>query len=386
MTGSSFDAIVVGAGYVGSSVAYHLCTAGLKTALFDQGSIAAGASAANFGNIQIQDMELTKSRELTNLGRSCFKNLEDELDWKIGLRRIGSLLPIENESQWKVLNARKERLNEFGIPAEIIPASHLQEIEPCLDSHAMLGGLYHEFEGQIDPFQLIWAYIVRARQKGLQEFYHTKVTGFQMEHDKILGIQTGAGAFSAKNVVLCTGAYTKQLGRTIHRNWNVHYVIGQSMVSELVAFIFRNHLSSAAFFEESAEAEKGRIIANMAISQSTHGNILIGESMFESEQFPQRVPARSLSAISDCWIKYFPALKKLRILRCWSAPVADVQDGLPMLGPVESVGGLFMATAFRSTVIITPLVGKTMAQLITSGKSELNIEHFSPERNLNETD
>jgi glycine/D-amino acid oxidase-like deaminating enzyme len=65
----TFDVIVVGAGYIGSSVAYHLCSAGLKTALFDQGSMAAGASRANYGNIQIQDMELSRSVEMITQGR-----------------------------------------------------------------------------------------------------------------------------------------------------------------------------------------------------------------------------------------------------------------------------------------------------------------------------
>ncbi|PKN85976.1 MAG: hypothetical protein CVU46_09325 [Chloroflexi bacterium HGW-Chloroflexi-8] len=382
MNNASFDAIVVGAGYIGSSIAYHLCSAGLKTAIFDQGSIAAGASAANFGNIQIQDMELDKSVELIKLGRTFFSTLENELDWKIGLRKIGGLLPIENENQWNVLSDRKDALNKIGIPSEIIPGSLLKDIEPYLDSSILLGGLYHEFEGQVDPFQLIWAYLYRAKQKGLTEFFHTQVTGFDIEHDKIQGIHTSKGDFVSKNVILCTGAFTRRLGNSIGKNWNVHYVMGQSMVTEPVDFILRNHLASAAFFEESAEVEKGTLIANMAISQSVHGNILIGESMYESDQYPTSVPGKSLPAISSCWVKYFPRLENLRILRSWSAPVADVRDGLPMLGPIDNIVGLYLATAFRSTVIITPLVGKTMTQLITMGKSELNIESFLPERHF----
>jgi 2-polyprenyl-6-methoxyphenol hydroxylase-like FAD-dependent oxidoreductase len=57
----SFDAIVVGAGYIGSSAAYHPSKAGFKTALLDQVTLAAGASRANYGNIQIQDLELAHS-------------------------------------------------------------------------------------------------------------------------------------------------------------------------------------------------------------------------------------------------------------------------------------------------------------------------------------
>ena len=80
-------------------------------------------------------------------------------------------------------------------------------------------------------------------------------------------------------------------------------------------------------------------------------------------------------------LKYFPIFQKLRILRGWSAAIADTTDGLPLFGPVSAFDGLYVATAFRSTVIITPLVGETLAQLITTGNSELDIQAFLPERN-----
>jgi len=380
-----FDTIVVGAGYIGCSIAYHLTIAGLKTALFDQGSIAGGASAANYGNIQIQDMELSKSSEMTKLGIASFSTLEDELDWKLGLRKIGGLLPIENENQWNILNRRKVILNQIGIPSEIITTKQLKEVEPYLETRNMLGGLYHADEGQIDPFQLIWAYFFRARQNGLRSYFHTRVTGFDVLHGQMQGVITDRGNYKAKNVIVCTGAYTEKLGNTIGKKWNTHYVLGQSIVTEPVGFILNNHLASASFFEEGGDMPKGTIIANMAISQSTHGNILIGEAMFESNHFPLKVPAKSISSITQSWVKYFPDLAKLRILRSWSAPVADVKDGLPLFGPVKDISGLYLATAFRSTVIITPLVGKTMAELITSSQSELNIESFLPERHMYET-
>jgi sarcosine oxidase, subunit beta len=376
----NFDAIVIGAGYIGCSVAYQLCQSGLKTALFDRGGMAAGASAANYGNIQVQDMELEASVELTKRGRDCFATLEDELDWEIGLRQIGGLLPIETESQWAIMRQRRDMLERVGIRSELVPAENLHEIEPYLNTQGLLGALYHAEEGQVDPFSLIGGFVHRARQKGLTEFYHTEVTALWVEKGRIRGVRTIKGDFEAGNVVVCTGAFTCQFGQTIGRDWPVHYVLGQAMVTESVELVLRNHIASASFFEIGEQMKPGNIFANMAISQSTHGNILVGEAMYEAAHFKTHVPPESLPVVASCWLRYFPAFEKLRILRGWSVPVADTPDGLPLLGSVDGLGGLFVATAFRSTVVITPLVGRTMAQLLTTGQTDLEITNFLPER------
>ncbi len=383
---TTFDAIVVGAGYIGCSVAYHLCACGLKTALFDQGSMAAGASRANYGNIQIQDMELSASVELVNTARTRFANLEEELEHKVGLRQIGGLLPIENETQWKIMAARLEVLHSAGIPAELVPAGRLIEVEPLIDPRGLLGGLYHAGEGQVDPFRLIWSYLVQARRRGLKEHYYTPVTGFMIQNDSLKGIVTPNGRYSAGCVVLCTGANTRQLGRLLGREWDIHYVLGQALATEPVELALRNHLASASFFEPAEDSQKGSVRANFALSQSPHGNLLLGEAMYEANHFQRHVPVQSLPAIAACVQRYFPSFLKLRVLRGWSAPVAHTSDSCPLLGPVAGLPGLYLAAAFRSTVIVTPLVGETVAQLVTQGRCKINIDPFSPERNASHAD
>lgn len=378
--GNTFDAIVVGAGYIGSSVAYHLCVAGLKTALFDQGPLAAGASRANFGNIQIQDLELSNCVELVNTARTRFASLEEELGRKVGLRRIGGLLPIENEIQWKMMEERLKVLQAAGVPSELVPAEQLNEVEPLIDPGGLLGGLYHAGEGQVDPFQLIWSYLLQARRQGLEEHYYTPVIGFDVQRDTLKGIITPNGRYSSGCVVLCTGAHTRQLGRLLGRDWDIHYVLGQALATEPVGLVLRNHVASASFFEPAEDSLKGSVRANFALSQSPHGQLLLGEAMYEAAHFQRHVPFQSLPAISACVQRYFPSFRKLKVLRGWSAPVAHTSDSCPVLGPVAGLPGLYLATAFRSTVIVTPLVGETIAQLITQGRSKINLDHFSPER------
>lgn len=378
---NTFDAIVVGAGYIGSSAAYHLCAAGLRTALFDQGSLAAGASRANFGNIQIQDLELNKSVELVKLARTRFTNLEEELERKVGLRPIGDLLLIENENQWKLMEERLAVLRSVGIPSELVPADHLREVEPQIEASALLGALYHAGEGQVDPFQLIWGYLVQARRLGLEEYYFTGVTGFKFQSGRLEGILTPQGLYTADRFVLCTGAYTRQLGRLLGREWDIPYTLGQAMVTEPVEPALHNHVSSASFYEQEATGRSGAVRADLAISQSSHGHLLLGEAMLTADTFQRQVPGRSLPAVAACVLPHFPSFHRLRILRGWSAPVAYTPDSCPWLGPVAGIEGLFLATAFRSTVIVTPLVGELVAQLVTRGKCDLILDDFLPERN-----
>jgi sarcosine oxidase subunit beta len=376
-----FDVIVVGAGYIGSSVAYHLCTAGLRTALFDQGSMAAGASRAGYGNIQIQDMELNKSVELVRMARTRLANLEENLEWKVGLRRIGGLLLIENENQWQMMGARLKILRAEGIPSELVPAEHLREVEPRIDASAVLGGLYHDGEGQVDPFQFIWGYLANARRLGLKEYYYTEVTGFNVHSGRVKGIITPHGHYSADVVVLCTGANTRKLGNLLGRDWDIRYILGQAMLTDPVEPVLHNHVSSASFFEQELAEQEGAVRVGLAISQSQHGHLLLGEAMLARDTFQRQVPSRSLPAAAACVLHYFPSFRKLRIQRSWSAPVAYTTDSCPWLGPIPGIEGLFLATAFRSTVIVTSLVGELVTQLVTSGKCDLTIDNFLPERN-----
>lgn len=376
----NFDAIVIGAGFIGCSVAYSLSQTGLKIAIIDQGVNAAAASGANFGNIQIQDMELEHSAPLTIEGFRCYRTIREELDWPLSFRRIGSLLLIENETQHDIMQKRMNRLKTLGIQAELLTNRQVKKVEPLISTNHLSGGLYHPDEAQIDPFELMGVMLYRARQNGLQQFFKTTVTALKYKTGQRIRISTPTETFSCDHVVICTGAFTNQIGHLLGRDWGVHYVLGQAYVTEYVPFRLNNHLTSASFFENCSFLGKGHLLANPAISQNIHGQMMAGESMFEASHFQKNLPVGALPAISQCWLKYFPQLGNLRILRSWSAPVADMPDGLPLLGPVPDMPGVYLATAFRSTVVVTPLIGKIMSNLITNTSPALDLSPFLPER------
>jgi glycine/D-amino acid oxidase-like deaminating enzyme len=378
----NYDVIVVGAGYIGCSVAYHLSKAGLRVALFDQGGVAAGASRANYGNVQIQDAELGHSLPMITAGATRFTNLEDELGASVGYRRLGSLLLIETEAQWQTMAARLPALHAAGIAAEVIPAQHLPELEPQLNPRSLLGGCYYPAEGQVYPFGLLWAYLRQARRLGLTLHLHTPVIGFNFDNCKIRGVITPQGKFSTGTVILATGAWTPQFGQMFNREWQIAHVHGQALVTEAAPWQLQNHLASAAFFEDVESAESSGPEAVLAISQSAHGHLLLGEAAQVTDDLGSEATPAGQAAIARLARHALPAAESLRVLRGWAAPVAFTLDGLPYFGPVAGFEGLIVATAFKSTVIVTPLVGETVAQLVVSGHTELDLTPFAPERTV----
>jgi len=379
----TYDALVIGAGYIGGSVAYHLTQAGLRTALLDRGGVGAGASRANYGNIQVQDAELAHSLPLTRAGYARFETLEDELTQPLGLRKLGSLLLIENEAQWRMMAARLPRLRAAGIHAELVVAKHLPELEPLLDASRLLGACYHESEGQVNPFALLAAFVSKARNRGLALHLGTEVTGLATRGGRIQGVRTSQGDFSAPAVVLCTGAWTPALGRMLGRDWRIPHVHGQALVTEAAPDLrLRNHIASAAFFEDVQGETNADPAENavLAISQTAEGHFLLGEAANRTDDLGVRATPAGQIAIARLIARYFPPLRWLRVLRGWAAAVAFTHDGLPFLGPVAELEGLILATAFKSTVIVTPLVGHLVAQLLTDGRTDLNIAPFSPDR------
>ena len=101
-----------------------------------------------------------------------------------------------------------------------------------------------------------------------------------------------------------------------------------------------------------------------------------------TEDLGNRATRAGQAAIASEIGRFFPTLNRLRALRGWAAPVAYTADGRPYLGPVAGVPGLILATAFKSTVIITPLVSRLVAQLVLTGKTELDLSAFSPDREV----
>ena len=121
---ATFEAIVVGAGYLGCAIGYYLTQAGVKTVLIDQGDIAAGASRANYGNIQVQDAEL----------EACLEGLLAEFP---ELSELSSTIEPSGDASWD-LRERVSRLLVFALDNQAPAAAAVRaRLRPLLTAQVL---------------------------------------------------------------------------------------------------------------------------------------------------------------------------------------------------------------------------------------------------------
>jgi sarcosine oxidase, subunit beta len=378
--GPIWDAVVVGGGLIGSSIAYHLAAAGVRTLLVERGDLASGASGANFGLVQVQDTEFDLSLELTLLAYGRFATLERKLDYDLGYRRGGYLLLIESDHQWATLEQRAATLRAAGLQVELLDAQEVCRMEPYLAPESVIGGLYHPDEGELDPFKLVHAFALRGRDQGLELWTHTAVSRVQLRSGRAVGVETSRGDVQAGWVVLAAGAWTRPLGQTAGVDLLVRWVHGEALITEPLAPVAHRAMTSAAFFEETVNSDEQTV--GFCIHQRPEGNVMIGEAAFLTDRLSRQVSSTALPVIAREAQRRFPVLRQAAVIRAWAIPVACTPDNRPLLGPVDEVGGLLVATGLKSTIILTPLVGELVAAMVTGGEVDLRLAEFSPSRAL----
>ena len=375
---TEYDAIVVGAGYHGCSCAYFLAKAGLRTLLLDKGAVGSGASGANFGSVQVQDCSMGLSYDLTLAGFERMKTMEEELGTSFGYRNRGSMIVAERESYLPELEKLYETKKAAGLAVEWLEGDALTEREPNLPKETILAASYCS-EANVYPFHYIYALVNKGKELGLEVSENTPVSSLLMEGGRCTGVcLADEREIRAEHVVVSGGAGTKDLCLTAGLLVPVETVKAESYVTEPLQPFLRNYYSSAGFFSEAHNPEKASV--SLCISQSHYGNLLIAETTkpyhIVGAEYHDCTSAEHMRQVTEELVRIFPMLKDIQIMRSWCASSPYTDDLLPYFGksPVE---GLLLASGFKSSVVLSALVGETIRDLAVKDACRFDLSEFT---------
>jgi glycine/D-amino acid oxidase-like deaminating enzyme len=236
-----------------------------------------------------------------------------------------------------------------------------RQLEPEL-SLEIVGALFSPHDGEINPIKLVFHLTHNAKKCGVKFLTQTPVIHITHDEVGVTGVDVRQGFLSARNVVVAAGTGSALLVQSLGVEIPQVFERGQILVTEAIRRV---------------------LVYPTGISRQTiRGNILLGTT-YEANCGERLTTAEGAKKIANDSIHRYPALKEAQIVRHFAGIRPLPKDGLPYLGAVKRIPGLFIATS-HSGITLAPVHGKVISELIIDGITDVPVRAYSPERYCSE--
>lgn len=367
----SFDILVIGAGVIGSSVAYHLAKQGAQVLVVERAEIAVepAASWASAGSVRRQGRDPAEAK-LAVEAIERWRTLEEELGADLQYRRGGNLLLAENEEEAAQLKDFVREQQEHGFHDVVfVDRKQALSIVPGLND-MVLAGSYSPADGQADPALTTRAFAAAAQRHGATYWTNTVCRTLLTQGERIIGADTGRGEVRAGTVVLAAGAWSLDLARAI----------GIELAVKVVAFQMIRSTTSVPGRLQPVVSAIGRLLSLKQLNTGAFllGGGWVGELTQDGRSYkllPQQIQGNWQTAC-----ELLPEVGLQKIEQAWCGLEAQSVDELPLIGPLPERTGVFLALGFSGHgFAISPAVGRAVADCL-AGRATPELDGLWAER------
>ena len=222
---SRADTVVIGAGAVGCSVAYHLTELGAEdVAVIDQGPLpVTGGSSVHAPGIMFQT---SPSKIQTKTAHYTSRLLSDAGVYD----EVGGIEIARSEERMDFLRRRVEWATSYGLPEpQLLSPEEVTDHLPLVDEDEILGGYYSPTDGRVDGIAALQWYM----ENSSASFYgHTEVTDLDVSGGEINAVETDQGRIDCERAVIATNNWGYQTGQLAGLDLPIAPVEHQYVVTE----------------------------------------------------------------------------------------------------------------------------------------------------------
>jgi sarcosine oxidase subunit beta len=353
------DAVVIGGGIVGASIAYHLARQkpGKIILLERETLLGTGSTGRCAGGFRCQFSTEINIR-LSLLSVPMILAFQDEMDWPVDLHQDGYLFLLTRPEEVDAFRKNIALQNRLGAPSEFLDPAGIARIAPHVSLDGVLGGSYCDKDGIADPNGMTQGYASTARRLGVEIRTGVSATGIRSARGKIEGVETSQGYIPAGVIVNAAGPGAREVA-----SW---------AGVDLPVYPERRHVYTTFPF---AQAPGNHLMAiDFTTTYYFHresGGVLMGMgNPGEPSSFNLAVDPDFLEKVLEVGLKRCPDLAGAGINRAWAGLYEMSPDAHPILGRVREVEGFYLANGFSGHGFQhAPVVGKLIAEEIVLGSA-----------------
>ena len=377
------DVVVIGAGIIGVSTAWHLAKAGHSVALLEKGVVAGEQSSRNWGWCRTMNRD---EREIPLMQHSqhLWDTLPAEIGAEMGFRRNGLVYVTKDPKQPAAWQAWLDMAQPYQVGARIIDAAEAKRLTPG-NAQDWIGGVISPRDGRAEPAIAAPALAKAARARGVTLHQNCAVRGLDTTGGRISGVFTERGRIRTQAVVLAAGAWASMFLRRHGLDMpqsSVHSTIFATTPAKQVSagplstpdFILTPLLDGGYLVAAKARGRLELTPAGIRYARqflpSLRKNwkmveLRLGRSFFEGPDalhgrwsfdrptvfermrvLEAKPKASIVQPAIDAIVAAYPELAGIRAARLWAGWIDSTPDAVPVISRVAALPGLVVAAGF----------------------------------------
>ncbi|MEU9985668.1 glycine oxidase ThiO [Streptomyces sp. NPDC048045] len=376
MSSRTSDVLVIGGGIIGLVTAWRAAQRGLATAVVDPepgggaARVAAGMLAAvtelHYGEETLLALNLESARRYPDFAAE----LTELTGHDLGYRRCGTLAVALDADDRAHLRELHELQRRSGLESEWLSGRECRRLEPML-APGVRGGLRVDGDHQIDPRRLASALVAACERAGVV-FHRSWAERLDVAGGRAAGVTTSEGTgLGAGQVVLAGGSLSGRLAGVPRAVLPpVRPVKGQVLRLTVPA-------RYAPFLSRTVRAVvRG---SHVYLVPRENGELVVGATS-EELGWDTTVTAGGVYELLRDAHELVPGITELPLTETRAGLRPGSPDNAPLLGP-SGLDGLLLATGhYRNGVLLTPVTGHVMAELLAGGELPEEARPFTPGR------
>ena len=365
------EVIIIGGGVIGCATAYYLAKEGTSVIVLEGSDhIGNGGSSRNGGGVRPSGRD-PRELPLAMYGiRTLWPHLSEELETDCEYHQDGNLRLGKTEKHREILEGLADRARACGLDVRMIDGDEVRRINPHL-SHEVTVASWCPTDGHANPLTTTLGFYKMARRLGARFITGEPVTELRTVKGKIRKVITTNNVYEGEQVLVAAGLHSREILGTVGIDVPIDGSLLEALVTEAEAPMFDQMLGTAD--------------ADFYGHQTKHGSFVFGGSSglepFYKDNGTPVTSSRTAPCICRGIMKYFPELADAKIVRTWAGWSDRSADGVPVLGAVDEIPGLYAACAFTGHGFgISPAVGDQLAKLIRTGSTDVDLSPLRYDR------
>jgi sarcosine oxidase subunit beta len=366
-----YDVVIIGGGSHGLATAYYLRRHGVTdVAILEMNYIGSGAAGRNT-TILRSNYKTPEGARFYDASVKLYEGLSRELNFNLLFSQNGHLTLAHSDRAAFVMADRAEVNRLMGIDSRFIGPDEVKKLAPAMSvtqdaTYPIVGALYHPPGGIIRHDAVVWGFARGADAGGAEIHPYTEVTGLERNNGRVTKVRTTRGDISAGTVLNCTAGWTSLISAMAGVRMPITTHILQACVTEPVKPLLDVVVVSSQM--------------HVYVSQTDRGEFLMGAEIEPWTTYRMQGTLNFLQEVTRHTLELFPQLEHARLLRSWAGLCDLSPDYSPILGETEvenfHVSAGWGTYGFKAA----PIVGKTLAELVATGRTPDLIKPFALER------